>query len=329
MSVRKISAVLLLSVLIVPAYLLLAAGDEPVAPETELGLQWVMDFDKAKETARSEGKDLLINFTGSDWCGWCKRLDGEVFSKQIFHERTGSQFVYVFLDFPSGEEAQNKVIDPELNNKLREEFDVQGFPTIMLTDANGRPYGRTGYQEGGPEKYLEHVSSLQEGGKMVKALLANSDKTKENDLIKLAFPVLLKQELFSYAPFGKYLDVAEKFDDKEIVAAIANMRTTQGLAALMNTETPDFPALVKFLDDHPDHQGDIALNACWFASQWLKDEGRKDEAKGFLERMLRDPLLEGNQPGQKMIKDAITALEKPAEEGGVEHDHDGDGIPDH
>lgn len=329
MSAREIFAVLFLSVLIFSTGPLLADGDEPVVEEVELGLPWMTDFNKAKETALAEGKDLLINFTGSDWCIWCKRLEDEVFSKATFHEETGSQFIYVFLDFPRAPEAQEKVIDPDLNAKLHKDFGEPGFPTIILADAKGRPYARTGYQEGGPEKYLEHVSTLRENGKKIKALLANEDPEKEAGFLTTAFGVLMENDLFSFPEFEKYLVAAEKLEDEEIVAALAKMRSNRELEALMNTDAPDFPALVKFLDDHPEMDGPTSLNACWFASQWLKDQGKHDEAIGLLERMLGDPILESNERGQEMIKNAIAAIEKASHGGGEGHDHDGDGIPDH
>ena len=143
------------------------AGDEPVTEPTEQALPWVMDISVAREMASKEGKDILINFTGSDWCGWCKRLDAEVFVHPVFHETAGKQYIYLYLDFPRGEEAMAKVIDEALNNENRDQMSVNGFPTIILADSQMRPYGRTGYQPGGPEKYLEHLAELRTKGEKV------------------------------------------------------------------------------------------------------------------------------------------------------------------
>jgi thioredoxin-related protein len=120
---------------------------------------WLTDMDAAKAQAAKENKDLLLDFTGSDWCGWCIKLNQEVFSKEPFKTGTKDKFVLVELDFP-----KNKKLDPKLkeqNRALGEKLKVQGYPTIMLCDASGRPYAKTGYQPGGPEKYVEHLDKLQ------------------------------------------------------------------------------------------------------------------------------------------------------------------------
>ncbi len=120
---------------------------------------WLTDFEAAKKQATTEKKDILIDFTGSDWCGWCIKLNEEVFNKDAFKKAAPKDFVFLELDFP-----QRKKLDEKLqkqNQKLQEEFGVQGFPTIFLTDGKGRPYAQTGYQPGGPEKYLTHLADLQ------------------------------------------------------------------------------------------------------------------------------------------------------------------------
>ncbi|MBL7215575.1 MAG: thioredoxin family protein [Phycisphaerae bacterium] len=121
---------------------------------------WMTDFEKAKQTAREEDKDLLIDFAGSDWCYWCQRLDKEVFSKTAFLQEAGKQFVFVLLDFPNDKSGQTAEIQRQ-NERLARQFDVEGFPTVFLTDANGRPYARTGYMEGGAQTYLEHLRELR------------------------------------------------------------------------------------------------------------------------------------------------------------------------
>ncbi len=123
------------------------------------GEGWTSDFEAAKTTAVAEEKSLLINFTGSDWCGWCIRLDQEVFKHKAFKEGVKDQFVLVALDFPND---QSKVPEAtaKQNRELQEKYGVTGFPTIVLADAEGRPFAQTGYKEGGPEKYLEHLQQL-------------------------------------------------------------------------------------------------------------------------------------------------------------------------
>ncbi len=305
----------------------LTPGDEPTAPAAAQPLPWVMDIGVAKEMAQKEGKDILINFTGSDWCGWCKRLDGEVFSVPSFHETAGKQYIYLYLDFPRSEEAKAKVIDEALNSKSREEMGVNGFPTIILADSQMRPYARTGYQQGGPEKYLEHIAELRGSGDKIKALLSAKEEEQQG-LLSEAFAVLAEHELLGHPDFKKFLDMASKSSDQELVKMVAQHRARTDLMALMNSEEPDFPALVKFLKEHPDLQGPDVLNALWYSQGFLQESGEKEVAMQFLSRMLADPLLEGNEQGQKMIGDALKRLDED-HEGGAGHDHDGDGVPDH
>jgi thioredoxin-related protein len=121
---------------------------------------WVTDFEKAKKTAATEGKDLLIDFTGSDWCGWCIRLRKEVFDLDAFKTAAPKNFVLVELDFPQDKSKLSKETQ-EQNPKLQQQFGIKGFPSIVLADAQGRPYAQTGYQPGGPEKYLPHLDELR------------------------------------------------------------------------------------------------------------------------------------------------------------------------
>jgi thiol-disulfide isomerase/thioredoxin len=108
-----------------------------------------------------EGKDLLIDFTGSDWCGWCIRLQKEVFALEAFKRVAPKKFVLVEIDFPQGKKLPVEL--QQQNERLQKEFGVEGFPTILLADPQGRPYARTGYHEGGVEGYLKHLEELQSG----------------------------------------------------------------------------------------------------------------------------------------------------------------------
>lgn len=119
---------------------------------------WLTDMQKAQEIAAKEKKDLLINFTGSDWCGWCLRLKDEVFTQEGF-EKAKDKFVLVEMDFPQDE----TLVSPktrEQNETWSSRFGVQGFPTIVLTDSQGRPYGSLGYLEGGPEPFLAELDRI-------------------------------------------------------------------------------------------------------------------------------------------------------------------------
>jgi thioredoxin-related protein len=125
------------------------------------GEQWLTDFEKARQTAAEQDKDLLINFAGSDWCYWCKRLDREVFAKPVFEQEAGEAFVFVLVDFPNDKSHQT-ADQQQQNKRLAQRYGVTGFPTIFLADADGVPYAKTGYLEGGAQRYVEHLKALKD-----------------------------------------------------------------------------------------------------------------------------------------------------------------------
>ena len=119
---------------------------------------WTDDYEEAKAQAKAENKFLLLDFTGSDWCGWCKRLDAEVFEKSDFKDYAKQNLVLVKLDFPRGFSLKKKIA--EQNGKLAKEFGVTGYPSILLLDPEGKKITKTGYQEGGAEAYVKHLEGL-------------------------------------------------------------------------------------------------------------------------------------------------------------------------
>ncbi len=122
---------------------------------TSDSLNWKTNLDEALATAKKENKDVLINFTGSDWCQWCKRLSDEVFSKSQFEEFADKNLVLVKIDFPRNIEQSNAT--KFYNQKLANMYGVEGFPTIILLDKNGRGILKTGYIQGGVENYIQQL----------------------------------------------------------------------------------------------------------------------------------------------------------------------------
>lgn len=121
---------------------------------------WRTDFTVAQNEAATSKKDLLIDFTGSDWCGACIVLSKEVFSQQTFKDGVTDKFILVKLDFPND---KSKLTEATLkqNDQLRQKYSIEAFPSIILTDASGKPYAITGYLPGGPESYLKHLDELR------------------------------------------------------------------------------------------------------------------------------------------------------------------------
>ena len=156
---------------------------------------WETNFEKAKQKATQENKALLVDFTGSDWCGWCIKLKEEVFDHKEFSDFANKHFVLVELDYP-----QNKVQSDEIkaqNNKLKNTYQIQGYPTILIMDAKGRPFAKTGYQAGGPPAYNKHLQALlTQGDKINSAIAAAQKESGVNKAKKLAAALnLIPQEL--------------------------------------------------------------------------------------------------------------------------------------
>lgn len=147
------------------------------------GEGWTSDFAAAKKEAAESKKDLLIDFTGSDWCGWCIKLNKEVFSHQAFKDASKDKFVLVELDFPNDKSKLSEETQAQ-NKQLSEVYGIEGFPTILLTDAEGRPFATTGYQEGGAENYVKHLDELlakktvRDNGFKAASALEGTDKAK-------------------------------------------------------------------------------------------------------------------------------------------------------
>jgi len=144
---------------------IIALGALLTAPITAGEGPWHADFDEAVEAAREQDKDLFVDFTGSDWCGWCIRLDEEVFAHEEFLTAAQEQYVLVKLDYPRSDEVKALVPNPRRNEELSSRYNISGFPTVLLMTADGDVFGQTGYQAGGPEAYVEHMGTLRSEGR--------------------------------------------------------------------------------------------------------------------------------------------------------------------
>jgi thiol-disulfide isomerase/thioredoxin len=129
------------------------------------------DYEAAKKTAAETDKDLLLEFTRSDWCPTCMELTGQVFSTEAFTTGAEAKFVLVVLDFPRDESRLAAGVK-EQNEALATRYGIDAFPTVVLADARGRPYARTGLRTEGPEAYLKHLDELQEFRKERDAMLS-------------------------------------------------------------------------------------------------------------------------------------------------------------
>lgn len=137
------------------------AAQQNVVEETEKAESqgiWLTDYEKAIAAAKEKDLPVLINFSGSDWCIWCIKLMEEVFEKEEFVEYAKENLVLLNLDFPR-ESAQSKEVQAA-NQALAERFGIEGFPTVILLNSKEEIIGQTGYREGGPEAYVDHLKKM-------------------------------------------------------------------------------------------------------------------------------------------------------------------------
>jgi len=122
-------------------------------------LPWKENLDEALKTAQLGNKTVLVNFTGSDWCIWCKRLNEEVFSKDEFAKYAEKNLVLVKIDFPRDKEQSQET--KFYNQQLAAQYKIEGYPTIVLLRKDGSNLGVTGYMEGGAANYVQHLQSFK------------------------------------------------------------------------------------------------------------------------------------------------------------------------
>jgi protein disulfide-isomerase len=123
-------------------------------------LTWLTDLPKAQATAKAEQKLVFVNFTGSDWCSYCKKLDKEVFQTPEFAEYARKNLVLVELDFPN-RKPQSAALK-EANRKLQGQYKVEGFPTLVVLNGAGKEVGReVGYGGGGPRPLLAKLEKMK------------------------------------------------------------------------------------------------------------------------------------------------------------------------
>ena len=120
---------------------------------------WLTDYQQAQQKAKANKKLLLLDFTGSDWCGWCIKLRREVFSKPEFKEYADKNLVLMEVDFPRGKEQTQ---DVRLQNQhLAMQYEIQGFPTIIVLNGEGKKVGELGYMAGGPAAFISELERLR------------------------------------------------------------------------------------------------------------------------------------------------------------------------
>jgi thioredoxin-related protein len=142
------------------------AQKENASRNSNEGLEWHTDMNKAIAISQKENKPMMLFFTGSDWCGWCIRLQKEVFLTETFTKWAKDNVVLVELDYPKSKPQTDAI--KQQNSQLQQTFSVQGYPTVFFVNAKKTEkekydltsLGKTGYVAGGPDKWIEGANAM-------------------------------------------------------------------------------------------------------------------------------------------------------------------------
>ena len=125
------------------------------------------NLDEALKSAKANKRYVVAVFSGSDWCGWCKKLEKEILSTETFRKGAVGRYELVYIDNPRNQDLLSEH-GKENNRKLTSKYDIHGFPTVLILDADGKKVAEMGYDAGGPEKYLEKIEEEVKYGPDIK-----------------------------------------------------------------------------------------------------------------------------------------------------------------
>ncbi|HEX3857544.1 MAG TPA: thioredoxin family protein [Verrucomicrobiae bacterium] len=124
-------------------------------------LNWLTDVPKAEAQAKTESKLVLLDFTGSDWCGWCIKLDNDTFSKPEFADYAKKNLVLVQLDYPNKKPQSDDL--KKSNAALQVKYNIEGFPTLIALKPDGTVvWKQVGYLAGGPAALIANLDEAKQ-----------------------------------------------------------------------------------------------------------------------------------------------------------------------
>ncbi|CAN1511322.1 COG2143 Thioredoxin-related protein [Flavobacteriaceae bacterium] len=123
---------------------------------------WKTNFEDVKVKAEKENKNILLVFSGSDWCGPCIKLDKVVWKSPEFQAEADKSWVIYKADFPKKKVNQLSSELTESNNKLAEKYNKNGsFPLVLLLDKKGKVLGMTGFKNVTATDYIKLIHSFE------------------------------------------------------------------------------------------------------------------------------------------------------------------------
>lgn len=150
----------MLSVAVVMAGATTAEPETRTQPQDGADGKWTENFEKAKDSALATDRPILIQFTGSDWCPPCIRLKQTVFDHEDFKAFARDHLVLFMADFPRRKDQSDDL--KAQNQALQRQYAIRGYPTLIIVDAKGTEWARTGFKPVDAKAYVEHLKGLIE-----------------------------------------------------------------------------------------------------------------------------------------------------------------------
>ena len=262
---KKILSSTILAVLALSS--LLMAGDVDI--KGAVPGKWTMDIDAATKLAAKKQLPILINFSGSDWCGWCKLMDKNVFSKKEWKDYAESDLLMVMIDFPKDKSIVPKQF-AERNDKLKADYEVSGFPTFILLDSDAKTeLSRLGAgKDKTPANFIQEIklASRYRAGE-VERFTNTLKKDKKAEYLKIVSAITAKGNAIT----AKKLQIAEAYESiEDAMKEVAELKLKAAAfrAASMGADKlKQYEALKTDMD-----KAQTELEA------WLKSEPEKTEA---------------------------------------------------
>ena len=142
---------------------------------------WGEDFEEGKALAEKSGKLVLLAFSGSDWCGWCMKMEKEIYSDKKFISEAKKRYVLLMIDNPRGEDILSPLAKKQ-NRELTSKYGVRGFPSTVIVRPSGEEVRRFGgYQSSGVDGFLEELAAVAESAGVKGAAEVTDEDAKKDD----------------------------------------------------------------------------------------------------------------------------------------------------
>ena len=201
------------------------------------------NLDEALKSAKANKRYVVAVFSGSDWCTWCQKLEKEILSTEAFRKGAVGKYELVYIDNPRNKDLLSEYGKAN-NRKLASKYEVSGFPTVLILDAEGEKVAQLGYDKNGPERYLERLEEETKYAPDVKKyidpieeVLNRPEQEMEKEMNEAGRRIV-----------KKYVEIYEKaFKDARAMKVPAHMEKKK--EEVISKQERQFEMLKRFLED--------------------------------------------------------------------------------